>query len=109
MNEIIKNLPSYLIRKAGGNYAETRFLFKTPASDGPIFVRGNRRSLISMVSNLVANAVKYAGNDGLASFDVYEKQNVIGDQAAKPQHLYAQEFGRRQNRPVPSNEFGPGR
>ena len=50
-----------------------------------------------------------AGNDGLASFDVYEKQNVIGDQAAKPQHLYAQEVGRRQNRPVPSNEFGPGR
>jgi len=69
MNEIMRDLPYNLICTSHGDFGMERFRFEASAPNSPLFVRGNRRSLISMVSNLAANAFKYAGKNSETGAD----------------------------------------
>ncbi len=61
MNDIVKTAAQLIPAEYGLPYIKDNL--KISASDGPIWVKGNRRSLISVVTNLVANAFKYAGDE----------------------------------------------
>ena len=79
MNEIMRDLPYNLICTSHGDFGMERFRFEASAPDSPLFVRGNRRSLISMVSNLAANAFKYAGKNARTGADAVITLGIRND------------------------------
>ncbi|MFC1570195.1 GNAT family N-acetyltransferase [Candidatus Omnitrophota bacterium] len=74
LNALLEELFDELLITAAGNYRE---IFEIKKPKGPIWIKGNRRSIISLICNLADNCFKYIPEEGKVFIEAKIEGNKV--------------------------------